>query len=211
VADVKAIGERALWLRHGEAAAMGEADSVVEQYLAAMTENGGGGAPEPSVAVVETIPNIDHRHGNGRAEILGIALLNEFGEPLHLMTPASRIVLRMSLRAHADLVRPDAGFMLRNHLGLDFAQTSAAGEGHALPPMRAGETVTIDYRLDIPELYPGAFSFSPWVCDATTGATNVCDWIDNAVTIQMARGELPVYGYLHWPCRVELSTERGLD
>jgi ABC-type polysaccharide/polyol phosphate transport system ATPase subunit len=208
VADVKAIGERALWLQHGEAMAMGDADSVVAQYLAAMTETAGP-ASERAVNVVESIPNIDHRHGDGRAEILGIAILNEFGEPLHMMEPESRIVVRISLRAHGDLRRPDAGFMLRNHLGFDFAQTSAAGEGHALPSMHAGDTVTVDYRLDIPELYPGAFSFSPWVRDEV----DICDWIDNAITVQMARGELPVYGYLHWPCRIEMNTapEPGID
>ncbi len=208
VADVKAIGERALWLQHGEAMAMGDADSVVAQYLAAMTETAGPAA-QALVSVVESIPNIDHRHGDGRAEILGIAILNEFGEPLHMMEPESRIVVRISLRAHGDLRRPDAGFMLRNHLGIDFAQTSAAGEGHGLPPMHAGDTVTVDYRLDIPELYPGAFSFSPWICDEG----DICDWIDNAITVQMARGELPVYGYLHWPCRVEMNAalEQGID
>lgn len=208
VADVKAIGERALWLQHGEAVAMGDADSVVAQYLAAMSESAGP-ATERTVRVVESIPNIDHRHGDGRAKILGIAILNEFGEPLHMMEPKSRIVVRISLRAHDDLRRPDAGFMLRNHLGLDFAQTSAVGEGHALPPMRAGDTVTVDYRLDIPELYPGAFSFSPWVRDEV----DICDWIDNALTMQMGRGALPVYGYLHWPCRVEMDAamEQGID
>jgi ABC-type polysaccharide/polyol phosphate transport system ATPase subunit len=208
VADVKAIGERALWLQHGEAVAMGDADSVVAQYLAAMSESAGS-ATERTVRVVESIPNIDHRHGDGRAKILGIAILNEFGEPLHMMEPKSRIVVRISLRAHDDLRRPDAGFMLRNHLGLDFAQTSAVGEGHALPPMRAGDTVTVDYRLDIPELYPGAFSFSPWVRDEV----DICDWIDNALTMQMGRGALPVYGYLHWPCRVEMDAamEQGID
>ncbi len=207
VADVRAIGERALWLRHGAAVALGDAESVVAQYLAAMSEPGAGPAAQRSVRVVESIPNIDHRYGDGRAEILGIALLNEFGEPLHLMTPESRIVVRISLRANRDLRRPDAGFMLRNHLGLDFAETSAEGEGHALPPMKAGEIVTVDFALDIPELYPGAFSFSPWIAEENAVCEwLVCDWIDNAITIQMARGELPVYGYLHWPCRIELNS-----
>jgi lipopolysaccharide transport system ATP-binding protein len=202
VADVKAIGERALWLRHGEAAAMGEADTVVAQYLEAMTEPGGVPCAQRTVTVVESIPNIDHRHGDGCAAILGIAIMNEFGEPLHLMMPESRIVVRISLRANRDLLHPDAGFMLRNHLGLDFAETSTEGESHPLPPLKAGEIVTVDFQLDIPELYPGAFSFSPWVADDNA----VCDFIDNAITVQMARGELPVYGYLHWPCRIELHS-----
>jgi hypothetical protein len=92
--------------------------------------------------------------------------------------------------------------MLRNHLGLDFAETSTSGEGQTLSSLKPGEKITVDFRLEIPELYPGSFSFSPWVKDDT----EICDFIDNAVTVQMARGEGPVYGYVQWPCRIELNT-----
>jgi ABC-type polysaccharide/polyol phosphate transport system ATPase subunit len=206
-ADVKAIGERALWLSHGRAVAMGDIDLVLPRYLDAMTA-----APEadPSPEVqggaesrlVLSIPNIDDRHGDARAEILGIAVLNEYEEPLHLMMPDSAILVRISFRATQRLANPDAGFMLRNHLGLDFSEMSAAGEGHRLPPMQAGETLTIDFKVEIPELYPGSFSFSPWIADNGS----VCDWIDNAITVQMGKGEGIVYGYLQWPCRIELNS-----
>ena len=33
----------------------------------------------------------------------------------------------------------------------------------------------------------------------------VYDIIDNAITVQMARGDGPVYGYIQVPCRVELN------
>src|SRR5205807_10091124 len=38
VSDVKAIGDRALWLDHGRMIEIGEPDKVVSKYLAAMTE-----------------------------------------------------------------------------------------------------------------------------------------------------------------------------
>jgi ABC-type polysaccharide/polyol phosphate transport system ATPase subunit len=202
IADVKAIGDRALWLRRGEAVALGDTDTVVSLYLAAMSEAESVPVAQAAVQAVSAIPNIDHRHGDGRAEVLGIAILNEFGDPLHLIEPRSRIVVRISARAGEALSRPAAGFALRNHLGLEFAATGTETEGHPLPPMAAGQTLTIDFQLEIPELYPGAFSFSPWIADGTL----VCDWIDNAVTVQMARGEGPVYGYVHWPCRIELDS-----
>ncbi len=212
-ADVKAIGDRALWLEHGCPVAVGEVDSILTQYLSAMTERegryaaGAGGSFSLSARVqpVHDIPNVDHRHGDRRAEILGIAILNEYGEPLHLMLPQSRIVVRMSIRANHDLAWPAAGFMLRNHLGLDFTDTDTDREGQTLAPMRAGEVMTIDFQLDIPEFYPGTFSFSPFVTENTTENGNVCDWIDNAITVQMARGEGPVYGYIQIPCKVELD------
>jgi lipopolysaccharide transport system ATP-binding protein len=199
VSDVKAIGDRVLWLRHGEAAALGETDKVIAQYLAEMSDRPAelpdrpASGPRSAITPVDRIPNIDQRHGDGGATILGIAVTNEFGEPLHLMTPDSRIAIRIRLRANRLLAQPQTGFMLRNHLGLDFSETS-----HSLPPMAAGETLTVAFELEIPELYPGSFSFSPWVKTDNT----VCDWIDNAVTVQMARTDKPVYGYIQWPCRV---------
>jgi lipopolysaccharide transport system ATP-binding protein len=211
VADIHAIGDRALWLEHGRVRALGDAASVVAQYLAAVAGEPveeepvaeAGAKSAASVALVEGIPNIDHRSGDGGAQILGIALLDEFGDALRLMIPRSVIVVRISARARRDLLRPNIGVRMRNHLGLDFAATSAVREGHAPAPMRAGEAVTIDFQLEIPELYPGAFSFSPWIENA--GA--ICDAIDNAITVQMAHGEGPVYGYIQVPCRIELKSE----
>src|SRR6185369_1806198 len=91
VSDVKAIGDRVLWLDHGRTIELGEPDRVVSKYLAAMTEKDSSyllakssGAPQarttgPMMApeIVETIPNIDHRFGDGRAQIIGIAVLDE--------------------------------------------------------------------------------------------------------------------------------------
>jgi ABC-type polysaccharide/polyol phosphate transport system ATPase subunit len=207
MSDVRAIGDRALWLEHGRTMAIGDVDTVLPLYLSAMTEregryeaaSGGSGSLPARIEPVLTVPNVDHRHGDGRAEILGIAVLNEYSEFVHLMLPQSRVLIRISLRAHTDLGRPAAGFMLRNHLGLDFTGTDTDREGQRLPPMRRGEVKTVDFHLDIPEFYPGAFSFSPFVYeDGTT-----CDWIDNAITVQMGRGEGPVYGYIQVPCRID--------
>jgi len=195
LSDVKAIGDRVLWLRHGEAVALGETDAVVAQYLADMTGQPAR-APQLIAAPVDTIPNIDHRHGDGRAAVVGIAVTNEYNEPLHLMMPDSRIVVRIAFTVHQPLESCTAGFVLRNHLGLDFAENT-----HQTRPLKKGETLTIAFQIDIPELYPGSFSFSPFI----KADNEVCDWIDNAVTVQMSRTEQPVYGYFHVPCRVELN------
>jgi hypothetical protein len=216
-AEVKAIGDRALWLENGRAVAIGDTDTVLAGYLASMAEKEdraelqmsasfSNESPNESSAnqsevTVYSIPNVDHRSGDGRAEIIGIAILNEYGEPLHLMTPQIRIVIRISLRANEHLSQPVAAFLLRNHLGLDFTGSDTDREGHKLPPLPPGDTCTVDFHLDIPEFYPGAFSFSPSVSDGES----LCDWIDNAITVQMGRGDGPVYGYIQLPCKVELN------
>ena len=217
IGDVKAIGDRALWLEQGRIKDLGDTDRVVAKYLAAMVEKDSAyltlrKRPAPTRAeqniapeVVDRIPNIDHRYGDGRAEVLGIAAFDANGRPLHLLEPLSRVVVRISVRAKEELSLPIVGFMLRNHLGIDFSGTNTSREGFDLPPMAPGDIYTVDFHLDLPELYPSFFSFSPAIADGTLHSYRMCDWIDNALTMQMGHSQGQIYGYLHLPCKVELN------
>src|ERR1019366_2959653 len=106
--DVKALGDRAMWLDHGEMKAIGDVDKVVTKYLAAMAQKDsnylGHQKPEefdssaPPVAAPEiagSLPNVDQRFGDGRAEVLGIQILHPAGYPLTTLDPESSIVVRI--------------------------------------------------------------------------------------------------------------------
>ena len=218
IAEVKALGDRALWLESGRVKDIGKTDAVVTRYLAAMVEKDNAylagthlraqQAPREPVRapeVVDTIPNIDHRFGDGRAEILGIAILDSAGQPLYVLDPSSTIVVRISVRAIEDITLPIVGFMMRNHIGLDFAGTNTARESFDLAPMAAGDIYTVDFHVQLPELYPSSFSFSPAVADGTLHSYRTCDWVDNAVVLQMGPAEGEVYGHIHLSCRVEVN------
>ncbi|MBI3282066.1 MAG: ABC transporter ATP-binding protein [Acidobacteria bacterium] len=219
IGDVKAIGDRTLWLDQGRVRELGATDTVVGKYLAAMSEKDSAylelkhadapvaaAAPAASAPeVVRHIPNIDHRYGDGRAEVLGICVLDQFGRDLPLLEPNSRIIVRISVQSREYLPLPNVGFMFRNHMGLDFAGTNTAREGCELPPMQPGDIYTVDFHLDLPELYPSTFSFSPAIANGTLHSYTMCDWIDNAIALQMGHGGGQVYGYVHLPCRVELN------
>ncbi len=215
--DVKAIGDRTLWLDKGHIRDIGPTDVVVARYLAAMSEKDSsylehktsatrpelshGGPPE----VITRIPNVDHRHGDGRAQVIGIGVFDEFGNPQHILAPDSKIVVRISVHAREPITSPNVGFMLRNHMGIDFAGTNTLREGIELPPMEPGDTYTVDFHLEIPTVYPANFSFSPAIADGNLIHYKMCDWIDNAITLQMGHGDGPIYGYLHLPCKVEVN------
>jgi lipopolysaccharide transport system ATP-binding protein len=218
--DIKALGDRAIWLDHGHMRAIGKADTVVTQYLAAMVEKDARyvahdallhhhGSYQAPQEIEEHIPNIDHRFGDGRAEILGIAIHDATGLKIQSLTSNTTIVVRVSFRAKANIDRPIAGFMFRNHLGVDFAGTNTAREANPLPPMAAGELCTVDFHLDVPALYPSSFSFSPAIADGSLEHYAICDWIDNAIALQMDPTEHPVYGQFHFPCRVEVNAKIG--
>ena len=218
--DVKAIGDRTLWLDGGRMRAIGATDRVISQYLAAMVEKDSAylehatveTPPQEAITapqIVTTIPNIDHRYGDGRAEVMGIAVIDEFGAPLSLLAPDSETVVRISVKAKQAVDTPNVGFMLRNHLGVDFAGTNTVREGLKIPPMKEGDVYTVDFHLKLPHFYPGTFSFSPAIADGSLLAYRMCDWIDNAITLQMGHGDGQVYGYIHLPCRVEINARIG--
>ena len=218
IAEVKALGDRTMWLDSGRIKDIGNTDAVVTRYMAAMVEKDNvylAGAhrkvqdaphePVRAPEIVDTIPNIDHRFGDGRAEILGIAVYDAAGHRLFVLEPSSTIVVRISVRAIEDLTLPIVGFMMRNHIGLDFAGTNTSREAFDLPPMAAGDIYTVDFHIQLPELYPSAFSFSPAIADGTLHSYRTCDWVDNAIVLQMGPADGEVYGHIHLPCRVELN------
>jgi len=216
--DVKALGDRAMWLEKGVVKALGKTDLVVAQYLAAMSEKDrvyqareftveeARALPAPQ-EIIEDIPNIDHRFGDAKAEIIGITVLDAQGVRVGLLQPNSTIVVRISVRAKENLDRPIVGFMFRNHLGVDFAGTNTARERQDLPPMLAGDVCTVDFYLDLPALYASSFSFSPAIANGSLEHYSMCDWIDNAVVLQMERSDQPIYGQFHLDCRVKVNAK----
>jgi hypothetical protein len=185
---------------------MSEKDRVYQSHEPPLAETRPLERPKE---IVEEIPNVDHRFGDRKAEVIGIAVLDAEGARVASLKPDSTIVVRISVRAKESLDRPIVGFMLRNHLGLDFAGTNTAREHQDLPPLMAGEVCTVDFYLDLPALYASTFSFSPAIANGSLEHYSMCDWIDNAVVLQMERSGQPMYGQFHLDCRVKVNTKVG--
>jgi ABC-type Na+ transport system ATPase subunit NatA len=220
IGEVKALGDRALWLERGKVMALGPTERVVSQYLSAMAEKDANyqaqdvihhpqDANSGPAEIIDHIPNIDYRFGDGRAEVLGIAVYDESGHPLSVLLPDSAIVVRVSVRAKNDLDRPIVGVTFRDERGVDLAGSNTESEGHPLSPLLAGDVSTVDFHLNIPTLYSTSISFSPAVANGTLERYAVCDWIDNAVVLQMAPPDGPMYGHFRFRCHVEVNSRIG--
>lgn len=223
-ADVKAIADRVMWIEAGRIRQLADPETVVTNYLAAMVEKDSAYLNHKHAAlsaarlrsvqapeIADRIPNIDRRFGDGRAKIIGIAILDAQGKPTYILEPDSAVIVRISVRADEEIALPVVGFMLRNHMGLDFAGSNTAREGFELPSMIAGDIYTVDFHIHLPQLYPSSFSFSPAIADGTLLSYTICDWIDNAIALQMSVTDQPIYGYLHLPCRIELNRALQAD
>ena len=219
-AEVKSLGDRALWLDHGRPMAIGDTDMVVSKYLAAMAAKDARyfehdvqlhppTSSEAPAEVIQGIPHIDRRSGDARAEIIGIAVCDMAGRPLSSVSPDSTVVVRISARAKAPLDQPIIGVVFRNQLGVDFAGANTLSEGRTLAPLAPGDTCTVDFYIDIPTLYLTSLSFCPAVSNGTLEKYAICDLVENAVVLEMTPPDGPLYGHFRFPCRVQVNSRLG--
>jgi hypothetical protein len=193
---------------------------VVSRYLAAMTlrrdpyasgtlSTSGTEVKTPAEArspdpVSYSIPNIDHRWGNGQAEILGIQLLDPQGNVCESIDHGKSLILRVSVRFNEAISQPILGFVMRNRLGEDIGGTNTSAEGVTLPPAPPSQIYTLDFHVQLPILQPGNYSFSVAVANGTHEDYVICDWVENAIALELNQRQL-VYGYMKFDCRIELK------
>jgi hypothetical protein len=212
VSDVKALGDRTLWLHEGRVVEIGEAREVAVQYMAALVKKdsqqqraevsaprGPGAAYRPEEVIVG-IPAHSLRHGDGRAEILGVRVCDDPGRAVDAVRTPSRLMVRISAKASEEVKFPIVGVQLRTDQGVDFAGTNTAREDVRLPGMLPGDICTVDFRFQLPEMAASRITVTPAIADGTLLEFRLCDMVEDAVRIRVVPGELPVYGCMGIPC-----------
>ena len=201
-------------LDHGSVVQEGEPYAVVQKYLEIFFERERRHKPlpgdelpavgriDPSIAVVNTIPHMDRRFGNGKARIHGILVLDTKHRVLNQARAEDTVVVRITARFEEAVEHPIIGFTLRDHLNVEISSTNTSYEKLKLPPAGAGDYVTVDFRVLIPRMRPGSYSISPAVASGNIWEHDICDWIDNAYILSLLDTEL-VYGM--WKLDVEAS------
>jgi ABC-type polysaccharide/polyol phosphate transport system ATPase subunit len=219
--DVKMLGDRAVWLRNGQVMELGDARAVATNYLAALVKKDSdylrsknltasvmSREPHRPKEIVTWLPAVIRRHGDGRAEILGIQVCDDCGRPLDSIQTPSSIIVRISARARQELPLPIVGVLLRVH-GADFTGTNTSREEFQLPPMLPGDTCTVDFHLKLPELSAAGFTLTPAVADGTLVEFQLCDMVEDAIEVSVLSSKDPVYGYMHLPCLTVHASRSG--
>jgi lipopolysaccharide transport system ATP-binding protein len=218
---IKKLCDEVILVDAGKMLAMGHPDAMVQRYLeltyarekqyAAESKSGAIEEAEepknffdiPADTVVSTIPNIDHRFGDGRAELLGIEIYGEEGIPKKMFSPAERMRVRISAEFKTSLRQPIIGFIIRDRLVIDLTATNTDYEETPLGPVSSGEVRTVDFEIQLPHLRQGNYSVSPAVADGTATRHTMCDWIDNAVVFTVEAGEL-IHGLMRFDVSVKI-------
>ena len=217
--DLEAITkfcDRAILLDSGRLLEDGKPDIVVQKYRALMFErerkyggfDGKGitGAAElrsgKEMPVARTIPNIDHRFGNGEAVVLGIDLLDNAGKQVSQIIGGQTAVIRISVQFEQDIDQPIIGYTLRDRMGIEMAGCNTSYAGHPLPAGRRGQIITSDFSVTFPRLAPGSYSISPAVAKGSVLRHDQCDWIDNALVFTLGSQNL-IYGMMRMDVEVQ--------
>jgi Wzt C-terminal domain len=115
-------------------------------------------------------------------------------------------VIQVSVRAKDRLELPIVGFLMRTEQGVDFAGTNTTREDVQMPPLEAGQVVTVNFRVSLPELAPARFTFTPGVADGTLLEFRLCDLAECAASIEVLPGDEQVFGYVQIPCTTSVET-----
>ena len=199
--DVKALCERCLWLDGGKVRMIGETDTVIAGYLSATIqrervrdaeshEHRVNPAPVAAPEIVKAVQGT-HRYGNGAAAITGAELLGH-----------QAVVLRVTFHVREKLDNPIAGFLLRNEKGETIFGSNSVRENFPLPEMEPGDVHTVDFHWTMPQLAAGRYFISLAISEGTLGEFGVCDYVENAITLDA--GEPGIAGYMKLTCSAVL-------
>ncbi len=213
ISDIKALGDRALWLEDGRMVKLGNTKEVALDYMAALVKKDavylrgeraagrGGKRLDPPAEVITRLPEDPKRHGDGRGKVLGVTVVDEHGQTLEAISPGQRIVARVSVRANEEVRLAIVGCQLRNDRGMDFSGTNTSQEDVALPIMQAGDVITADFHLHLPGFAAEYVTFTPAFAEGTVHEFAVCDLIEDALRLPVEQGAQPVEGLLSIPFR----------
>jgi lipopolysaccharide transport system ATP-binding protein len=179
-AAMQSICDRAILLDGGRLAKQGTPEEVMDYYNALIAEREG--------STVEQVRTPEGRvrttSGNGRANVVEVALENEQGEALEVLNVGVPATLRVRVRVKEALPRLVLGYMIKDRLGQQIFGTNTHHLDRALTDVKAGET--IDYRFRFPlNLGAGSYSITTALTSNETHLADNYEWRDLAAIFEV--------------------------
>lgn len=218
--DIKAFCDRCLWLDRGRVAGLGTVDSVLARYLAFTAMKGElapvvpvNGRPPAlrSDTAAKPIGEHGYRYGSQKGQVTGAVVMNQWNGEVSDANPGATLKIRISVTAHQAIDMPMVGFLLRNSKGETIFGTNSTRDGVLLEPLAADAAISCDFKFTLPELYPGKYGISVGLSEGTLEDFNVCDYVEDCLSLVVNGKREDVRGYLRLPCQVSVKDPGSLE
>jgi lipopolysaccharide transport system ATP-binding protein len=182
---IRALCSQALLLHDGRVEALGKPTDVLNRYQKLiMARESAYEETQPSTQAderieLETSPKLSfsYRHGDGRAEVSSVELLNTTLHRVDFVESGEEIVIRVRVRFRESLEAPVCGFLIRNRHGIHIYGTNTDLQQVNVGPVQQGEIVEVSFNFNC-WLAPDSYSLTIGV-HSPDGASY--DWLDGAL------------------------------
>ncbi len=194
---VRALCSRAILLNAGQMEGDGKPIDVLNRYQKIIMAREDAYAADESTAAEtktddgcfieegdSTPPGYTYRHGDGRAEILKVELVDGLRRPVELVESGEPLVVSMRLLFHTDVEDPVCGFMIRNRHGIHLYGTNTEIQHLDLGPIKRGAIIEVNFAFNC-WLAPDSYSIA--VASHSPDAVSF-DWLDGAYFFQVVSG-----------------------
>jgi lipopolysaccharide transport system ATP-binding protein len=229
--ELRALCTRSLWLDQGRVREIGDTDPVIGRYLAysvgghlvsgspvrEQVEAADGAASAepnaerdalPAAAGVSAPPcsvtplgEVRHRYGNQRAEVLAADITDAKGHVVTEAREGDELIVRVEVLAVERVEQPIVGFLMRNERGETIYGTNTAREQIALKALEAGTRALVSFRWTAPGLASRRYSFTVGVSDGELAAYQICDYAEDALTLNWLGSDTAAGEYMSVPWR----------
>ena len=144
------------------------------------------------------------RHGDQRAEVVALRILNSAGEPATLVQSGEQVTIQAHVRFREAIANPVVGVLLRSRIGVTVYGTNTELEKVELGPCAAGDEMKLNFRFEC-NLCPGEYTVTVASHDPDGTAH---DWLEDAIQFTVSDTR-DTAGVANLKARVTLESSTG--
>ena len=139
------------------------------------------------VKIVTNFQNANQRMGNQKCQIIGACIFDNKNQPVKVLKPKEKFALRISVQGNEFIQNPLVGFNMADRIGNHIIETNTDHEGIHLPFCDQETVLTVEFKFEMPPLAAGYYSFSIDVNNGDESSHELCDWIVDAIIIEVIK------------------------
>ncbi|MBI4443117.1 MAG: ABC transporter ATP-binding protein [Acidobacteria bacterium] len=182
---VRLLCDKALLLHHGRVVAVGDPSDVVNRYNGLVLERQKAfEQPAPlSTPPAAATPSLRYsfRHGDRRAVVMGVELLNETGQATLVFRSGETMQIRVLVQFQQYHPHPVVGIMIRTRIGMEVYGTNTDLEESCPGPAESGELLEVEFQFPC-QLTPQEYTLT--VATQMPDGTSH-DWLDDVISFQV--------------------------